>query len=174
MRRDIRKILALGIISSWSLATYGQSAIEEYGEPLEPLPNVVSFVCDFPPGTEAIKLAAFGATLKVPLNFEPGLGEDKWFYWNVDLKGESGATFAVPFATMHLGEYDAMSESGYFDEFEIIAAPDSNNLNVTVIKRDPQPDDFSGTYWLYFLKDGEFLKIVSYDPVDWLSLFACF
>lgn len=156
------------------MPTFGQSAIETYGEPLEPLSNVVSFICNFPPETEVIEVGAFGATLKVPLNFEPGQGEDKWFYWNVKLKGESGATIEVPFATIHLGEYDDESEPGYFDEFEIIAGPESNSLNVGVIKRDPQPGDFSGTYWLYFLKDGEFLKVISYDPIDWVSLFACF
>jgi hypothetical protein len=174
MRRNIPRCLALSIITFWPFAGFGQSAIEKYGEPLSPVPSVVGFDCNFPAGSEPIGVRAFGATLKVPLKFEPGQGEDKWFYWNVELTGENGATFEVPFATIHIGKYEATSDLGYFEEFETIAGPDSNILNVTVIQRDPHPDDFSGTYWLYFLKDGEFLKIISYDPVDWVSLLACF
>ena len=151
-----------------------QSAIEEYGTPIESLPSVVNFDCAFERGVEPISVGALGTKLRVPKTFEVQDDDALWLNRNVLLKADDGQLFEVSLVSIHIGTYEIESVSSFFGEFETIAGPETNNLNATIIQRLPQPQDFSGQHWLFMLKGTNFLKIVSYDPVNWGSLLPCF
>ena len=176
MTRVFQQLLAIGILAFANQLAFGQSAIEKYGEPLEPLSPTVTFDCTFEMHSEPLSFDALGSSLNMPNGFELDSEDDgaTWLSWKVLLKGKGDKHIEAPYAKIHIGKYELDTLSGFLSEFQLVAGPETNNLAASVYLRPPQPKDMSGTYWVFFLSGDDFLKVITYDPIDWSSLLPCF
>ena len=176
MKSRLQHLLSIASVLLLTQSALGQSAIQKYGDPTEDLPSRVSFDCEFDASSEVQTVSAFGAKMRAPNRFEivRDGANTTWLYWNVLLEGEDGETFSAPYVTMQVAAKGFNDVPAFIDEFRIVAGPETNNLSVTVFLRTPQPDDRSARYWLFLTKDDGFVKIISFDPIDWVSLLACF
>ena len=176
MIRVFQQFLAFGALAFATQLACGQSAIEKYGHPAKPLPAAITFDCTFETHNEPLSFDALGSRLKMPNGFELDSENEGavWLSWTILVKGEDDQFVEVPYAKIHIAKQARGIPDAFLNEFQLVAGPETNNLTASVYLRPPQAEDMSRTYWALLLRGDDFLKVIAYDPIDWLSLLPCF
>tara|TARA_R110000782_G_scaffold264512_2_gene357733 strand:+ start:774 stop:1283 length:510 start_codon:yes stop_codon:yes gene_type:complete len=156
------------IFSSDALA---DTSFESIDAAMRELPKMIQFDCTKQPERERRSVIALDRVLIVPRYFAQSETDENWFDWSVLIESEKDAV-VYPYATLSFGEYG--SEISLFEEWELVSKPSENHLGAEIRYKQPDESKIYDRHELILFNDGQFLKSMSYVPIDWVSLLSCF
>ena len=167
MNRFSFLILVLAQISS----VFATDLIETNGE-FDGLPDVVVFDCFPSPDKSGEYFEPLNRRMRIPENFEQAPDDTRWLNWNVRIVGEDGPIVAR-YAAIQFGELNTGIE-WIEREFIPVSRAAENGYGVDIYLRAPQPEDAAHDYWVFYLSEKKFLKVIARTEIDWNSLLTCF
>lgn len=142
------------------------SLVERYGKLLSGLPETLRFDCS----TDADdRFPIFDLIFRVPKDFESIDSRNSIYEWTVPV---GGGIDTISFSRIELGLGNAAVANTH--SLPAVSEYAENPLGARIVSLEPKPDDDTGDYVVWLVKDEQYLIIQSLVPIDWESLFNCF